>query len=65
MEENSDSEANELSKESNEYPKQIEEETLPYHASRTIRESDKYYGNSDNELELEDYDDSSIDEFDE
>ena len=65
LEENSDSEANELSKESNEYPKQIEEETLPYHASRTIRESDKYYGNSDNELELEDYDDSSIDEFDE
>ena len=70
LEENSDSEANELSEEesdyeSNEYPKQIEEETLPYHASRTIRESDKYYGNSDNELELEDYDDSSIDEFDE
>lgn len=49
----------------NEYPKQKEEEIIPYHASRTIRESDKYYGNSDNEIELEDYDDSSADEFDE
>ena len=61
---------NELSEEEpafeiNETPKQKEEEIIPYHASRTIRESDKYYGNSDNELELEDYDDSSIEEFDE
>lgn len=61
---------NELSEEEpafeiNETSKQKEEEIIPYHASRTIRESDKYYGNSENEMELEDYDDSSIDEFDE
>ena len=69
-EEISDYEPDELTEEepdfeTNEYSKQKEDEILPYHASRTIRESDKYYGNSDNELELEDYDDSSIDEFDE
>ena len=51
--------------ETNKYSKEKEYKVPPYHASRVIRESDKYYGNSDKKIELEDYDDSSIDEFDE
>lgn len=54
----------------NDYPRQKKEEDVaPYHASRITRESDKYYGNSDNELKLDDYDEiddnSNNNDFDE
>ena len=47
----------------NETSEKKEEEISPYHASRTSREADKYYGNS-NEIDLEDYDDSDTQNFD-
>lgn len=47
----------------NETPEKEEEEISLYHASRTSREADKYYGN-DNEIDLEDYDDSDTQDFD-
>lgn len=47
----------------NETPEKEEEEISLYHASRTSREVDKYYGN-DNEIDLEDYDDSDTQDFD-
>lgn len=49
-----------------EHAQKKEEEIIPYHASREDRESDKYYGNS-NDLDLEDYDDTddSFNDFDE
>lgn len=47
----------------NETSEKKEEEISPYHASRISREADKYYGNS-NEIDLEDYDDSDTQNFD-
>ena len=41
-----------------EVPKKEEEEVTPYHASRSFREADSYYGSSADDLDLDSYDDS-------
>ena len=49
----------------NDVTKKEEEEVIPYHASRTSREADRYYGSSADDLDLEIYDAAETeDEFD-
>lgn len=44
------------------YPKKEEIENIePYHASRETREAEKYYGNENNDLSLDDYDEEEVD----
>ena len=47
-------------------PKKEEEEVTPYHASRSFREANSYYGSSADDLDLDSYDDSDDEDvFDE
>ena len=52
----------------NDVPKNEEKEIAPYHASRTYREADKYYGASVDDLDLDSYDnqddENDFDDFD-